>query len=131
MSEDIQLSENAQKVMELIESMTILEAADLVKAMEEKFGVSAAAPVAVAAAGPADGEAAEEVKDEFTVMLTGVGDKKIQVIKEIRGITNLGLKEAKELVEGAPVAVKEGIPKDEAEQVKAKLEEVGAIVDLK
>jgi large subunit ribosomal protein L7/L12 len=131
MSEDIQLSENAQKVMELIESMTILEAADLVKAMEEKFGVSAAAPVAVAAAGPAEGEAAEEAKDEFTVMLTGVGDKKIQVIKEIRGITNLGLKEAKELVEGAPVAVKEGIPKDEAEQVKAKLEEVGAIVDLK
>jgi large subunit ribosomal protein L7/L12 len=131
MSEDIQLSENAQKVMELIESMTILEAADLVKAMEEKFGVSAAAPVAVAAAGPAEGEAAEEAKDEFTVMLTGVGDKKIQVIKEIRGITNLGLKEAKELVEGAPVAVKEDIPKDEAEQIKAKLEEVGAIVDLK
>jgi large subunit ribosomal protein L7/L12 len=131
MSEDIQLSENAQKVMELIESMTILEAADLVKAMEEKFGVSAAAPMAVAAAGPAEGEAAEEAKDEFTVMLTGVGDKKIQVIKEIRGITNLGLKEAKELVEGAPVAVKEDIPKDEAEQIKAKLEEVGAIVDLK
>jgi large subunit ribosomal protein L7/L12 len=131
MSEDIKLTDNAQKVLELIESMTILEAADLVKAMEEKFGVSAAAPVAVAAGPAAGGEAAEEVKDEFTVMLTGVGDKKIQVIKEIRAITNLGLKEAKALVEGAPIAVKEGIPKDEAEQIKAKLEEVGAIVDLK
>ena len=131
MSEDIQLSENAQKVLELIESMTILEAADLVKAMEDKFGVSAAAPVAVAAAPGAGGEAAEEAKDEFTVMLTGVGDKKIQVIKEIRAITALGLKEAKELVESAPTAVKEGIPKEEAEQIKTKLEEVGAIVDLK
>jgi len=130
MSEDIKLSDNAQKVLELIESMTILEAADLVKAMEEKFGVSAAAPVAVAA-GPAAGPAEEEVKDEFTVMLTGVGDKKIQVIKEIRAITSLGLKEAKELVESAPTAVKEGVSKDEAEQIKAKLEEVGAIVDLK
>jgi large subunit ribosomal protein L7/L12 len=131
MSEDIKLSDNAQKVLELIESMTILEAADLVKAMEEKFGVSAAAPVAVAAAPGAGGEAAEEAKDEFTVMLTGVGDKKIQVIKEIRAITALGLKEAKELVESAPTAVKEGIPKEEAEQIKTKLEEVGAIVDLK
>ena len=130
MSEDIKLSENAQKVLELIESMSILEAADLVKAMEEKFGVSAAAPVAVAAV--AGGEAAaEEVKDEFDVMLTGVGDKKIQVIKEVRAITGLGLKEAKALVEGAPCAVKEGLPKDEAEQIKAKLEEVGAIVDIK
>ena len=131
MSEDIKLSDNAQKVLELIESMTILEAADLVKAMEDKFGVSAAAPVAVAAAPGAGGEAAEEAKDEFTVMLTGVGDKKIQVIKEIRAITALGLKEAKELVESAPTAVKEGIPKEEAEQIKTKLEEVGAIVDLK
>jgi len=130
MSEDIKLSDNAQKVLELIESMTILEAADLVKAMEDKFGVSAAAPVAMAAA-PAAAEAAEEAKDEFTVMLTGVGDKKIQVIKEVRAITALGLKEAKELVEKAPTAVKEGIPKEEAEQIKAKLEEVGAIVDLK
>jgi large subunit ribosomal protein L7/L12 len=87
--------------------------------------------VAVAAGPAAAGEAAEEAKDEFTVMLTGVGDKKIQVIKEIRAITNLGLKEAKELVEGAPCPVKEGVSKDEAEQIKAKLEEVGAIIDLK
>ena len=130
MSEEINLTDNAQKALDLIAGMSILEAADLVKAMEEKFGVSAAAPVAVAA-GPAAAAAEEEVKDEFTVMLTGVGDKKIQVIKEIRAITNLGLKEAKELVESAPTAVKEGIPKEEAEQIKAKLEEVGAIVDLK
>ena len=129
MSEDIKLSDNAQKVLELIESMTILEAADLVKAMEEKFGVSAAAPVAMAAAPVAAVE--EEVKDEFNVMLTGVGDKKIQVIKEIRAITGLGLKEAKDLVESAPCAVKAGVSKAEAEQIKAKLEEVGAIIDLK
>ncbi len=129
MSETINLSANAQKVLELIESMTVLEAADLVKAMEEKFGVSAAAPVAMAAAPAA--AAVEEVKDEFTVVLTGVGDKKIQVIKEIRAITNLGLKEAKDLVEAAPTSVKEGCTKAEAEQIKAKLEEVGAIVDLK
>ena len=130
MSEDIKLSENGAKVLELIESMTVLEAADLVKAMEEKFGVSAAAPVAVAAAGPA-AAAEEEVKDEFDVMLTGVGDKKIQVIKVVRKITGLGLKEAKELVESAPAAVKEGVTKDEAEGFKTDLEEVGAIVDLK
>jgi len=129
MSEDIKLSDNAQKVLELIESMTILEAADLVKAMEEKFGVSAAAPVAMAAAPAAAVE--EEVKDEFNVMLTGIGDKKIQVIKEVRAITGLGLKEAKDLVESAPCAVKEAVTKDEAEQIKAKLEEVGAIIDLK
>ena len=129
MSEDIKLSDNAQKVLELIESMTILEAADLVKAMEDKFGVSAAAPVAMAM-GPA-AAVEEEVKDEFDVMLTGVGDKKIQVIKVVRAITSLGLKEAKELVESAPTAVKEAIPKEEAEQIKAKLEEVGAIIDLK
>ena len=129
---EVKLSENAAKVMDLIGAMSILEAAELVKAMEEKFGVSAAAPVAMAAMpGAAGGEAAEEVKDEFTVVLTGVGDKKIQVIKEIRAITGLGLKEAKELVESAPTNVKEGIAKDEAEQIKAKLEEVGAIIDLK
>ena len=129
---EVNLSENAAKVLEMIESMSILEAADLVKAMEDKFGVSAAAPVAVAAMpGAAGGEAAEEVKDEFDVMLTGIGDKKIQVIKEVRAITGLGLKEAKELVESAPCAVKEGLGKEEAEQIKAKLEEVGAIVDLK
>jgi large subunit ribosomal protein L7/L12 len=131
MSEEIKLSKNAEKVMELIESMTVLEAADLVKAMEDKFGVSAAAPVAMAAVPGAAGEAAEEVKDEFTVVLTGIGDKKIQVIKEIRAITSLGLKEAKELVEKAPTNVKEGVTKEEAEQMRAKLEEVGAIVDLK
>ena len=127
---EINLSANAAKALELIDSLTILEASELVKAMEEKYGVSAAAPVAVAAAaGPA--AEVEEAKDEFTVVLTGVGDKKIQVIKEIRAITGLGLKEAKELVEGAPTNVKEGVTKDEAEQIKAKLEEVGAIIDLK
>ena len=127
---DINLSENAAKALELIDGLTLLEASELVKAMEEKYGVSAAAPVAVAAAaGPA--AEVEEAKDEFTVVLTGVGDKKIQVIKEIRAITGLGLKEAKELVESAPTNVKEGLPKDEAEQIKAKLEEVGAIIDLK
>jgi large subunit ribosomal protein L7/L12 len=116
----------------MIEGMSVLEAADLVKAMEEKFGVSAAAPVAVAAVagGDAGGEA-EAAKDEFDVMLTGVGDKKIQVIKEVRAITGLGLKEAKALVESAPAAVKEGVAKEEAEQIKAKLEEVGAMIDLK
>jgi len=131
MSEEIKLSKNAEKVMDLIEAMTVLEAADLVKAMEEKFGVSAAAPMAMAAMPGAGAEAAEEVKDEFTVVLTGIGDKKIQVIKEVRAVTSLGLKEAKALVEQAPTNVKEGVTKDEAEQIKAKLEEVGAIVDLK
>jgi large subunit ribosomal protein L7/L12 len=126
---EINLSANGQKVLEMIESMTVLEAADLVKAMEEKFGVSAAAPMAMMAA-PAAAAVVEE-KDEFTVMLTGAGDKKIQVIKEVRAITGLGLKEAKDLVEGAPSAVKEGVSKAEAEQIKAKLEEVGAIIDLK
>jgi len=129
MSEEIKLSENGQKVLEMIESMTVLEAADLVKAMEDKFGVSAAAPVAVAAVAGAAVE--EEVKDEFNVVLTGIGDKKIQVIKVVRAITGLGLKEAKDLVESAPTNVKEGVTKEEAEQVKAKLEEVGAIIDLK
>ena len=129
MSEEIKLSENGQKVLEMIESMTVLEAADLVKAMEDKFGVSAAAPVAVAAVGGAAVE--EEVQTEFNVMLTGIGDKKIQVIKVVRAITGLGLKEAKDLVESAPTAVKEGVTKDEAEQFKTKLEEVGAIIDIK
>ncbi len=127
---EINLTENAAKVLDMIEGMSLLEAADLVKAMEEKFGVSAAAPVAVAAVA-AGGETAEEAKTEFDVMLTGVGDKKIQVIKVVRAISGLGLKEAKELVESAPVAVKEGVSKDEAEEVKGKLEEVGAIVDVK
>ncbi|MCK9994859.1 MAG: 50S ribosomal protein L7/L12 [Candidatus Krumholzibacteria bacterium] len=127
---DVTLSENAAKVLEMIEGMSILEAADLVKAMEEKFGVSAAAPVAMVAA-PGAGEAAEEEKVDFNVILTGIGDKKIQVIKVVRAITGLGLKEAKDLVESAPTAVKEGVTKDEAEEMKTKLEEVGAIIDLK
>jgi len=127
---EVNLSENAAKVLDLIEGMSILEAADLVKAMEDKFGVSAAAPVAVAAVAGA-GEAAEEEKVEFNVMLTGIGDKKIQVIKVVRAITGLGLKEAKDLVEGAPTAVKEGVTKDEADEMKTKLEEVGAIIDIK
>ncbi|MHB8078415.1 MAG: 50S ribosomal protein L7/L12 [Candidatus Krumholzibacteriia bacterium] len=128
MSDAIKLSDSAQKVLDLIEKMTLLEAADLVKAMEEKFGVSAAAPVAVAAAAAAP---VAEVKDEFAVVLTAIGDKKIQVIKEIRAITGLGLKEAKDLVESAPTTVKDGVNKAEAEQIKTKLEEAGAIVDLK
>ena len=127
---EINLSDNAAKALELIDTLSILEAADLVKAMEEKYGVSAAAPVAAVAV--AGGEAAaEEVKDEFAVALTGVGDKKIQVIKVVRAITGLGLKEAKELVESAPTNVKEGLTKEEAEEIKGKLEEVGAIIDLK
>ena len=127
---EINLSKNAEKALELIDTLSILEAADLVKAMEEKYGVSAAAPVAAVAV--AGGEAAaEEVKDEFAVALTGVGDKKIQVIKVVRAITGLGLKEAKELVESAPTNVKEGLTKEEAEEIKGKLEEVGAIIDLK
>ncbi len=125
---EINLTENAAKAMELIAGLTVLEAADLVKAMEDKFGVSAAAPVAAAAVAVA---AAEEVQTEFTVMLTGVGDKKIQVIKVVRALTGLGQKEAKTLVESAPTAVKEGLSQEEADKVKADLEEVGAIIDLK
>ncbi len=127
---EVTLSKDAAKVLDMIEGMSILEAADLVKAMEDKFGVSAAAPVAMAAA-PGAGEAAEEEKVEFNLMLTGIGDKKIQVIKVVRAITGLGLKEAKDLVESAPTAVKEGVTKDEAEEMKTKLEEVGAIIDIK
>ncbi|MDX2474387.1 MAG: 50S ribosomal protein L7/L12 [Candidatus Krumholzibacteria bacterium] len=127
---DITLTDNAAKCLELIEGMSILEAADLVKAMEDKFGVSAAAPVAAAAVVDAGAGAAEE-QTEFAVMLTGVGDKKIQVIKVVRAITGLGLKEAKDLVESAPCAVKEGVSKDDSNDMKAKLEEVGAIIDIK
>ena len=120
-----------EEIMEAIESMTVLELSELVKAMEEKFGVSAAAPVAVAAApGTAAGAAAEE-KSEFTVMLASAGDKKINVIKAVREATGLGLKEAKALVDGAPAAVKENVAKAEAEELKAKLEEAGATVELK
>ena len=122
-----------QEIIEKIEKMSVLELSELVKALEEKFGVSAAAPVAVAAAGaaPAEAGAAQEEKDEFTVVLASAGDKKIQVIKEVRTLTGLGLKEAKDLVEGAPKPVKEGVSKKDAEEMKAKLEAVGATVELK
>ena len=115
-----------------IESMSVLEMSELVSALEEKFGVSAAAPVAVAAAPAAGGDAgAAAEKTEFDVVLTAAGDKKIQVIKAVREITGLGLKEAKDLVEAAPKAVKEGLPKDQAEEIKAKLEEQRATAELK
>ena len=119
-----------EEIMEAIENMTVLELSELVKAMEEKFGVSAAAPVAVAAAGAA-GAAAGEEKSEFTVMLASAGDKKINVIKAVREATGLGLKEAKALVDGAPANVKENVAKAEAESLKAALEEAGATVELK
>ncbi|SEH22261.1 MULTISPECIES: 50S ribosomal protein L7/L12 [unclassified Selenomonas] len=120
-----------EEIMEAIENMTVLELSELVKAMEEKFGVSAAAPVAVAAVGGAAAGAAAEEKSEFTVMLASAGDKKINVIKAVREATGLGLKEAKALVDGAPAAVKENVAKAEAEELKAKLEEAGATVELK
>jgi large subunit ribosomal protein L7/L12 len=119
------------KIVEDLSSLTVLEAAELSKLLEEKWGVSAAAPVAVAAAAGAAPAAAVEEQTEFTVMLTGAGDKKIEVIKEVRAITGLGLKEAKDLVEGAPKAVKEGVNKADAEKFKAQLEKAGAKVDLK
>ncbi len=118
------------KLVTELSSLTVMEAADLAKRLEEEWGVSAAAPVAVAAAGGDAGGAAEE-KTEFDVILASAGDKKINVIKEVRGITGLGLKEAKELVEGAPKAVKEGASKAEADELKAKLEAAGATVELK
>ncbi|MDA8528197.1 50S ribosomal protein L7/L12 [Opitutaceae bacterium] len=123
---------NKDQVIDWLSEQSVLEIADIVKTLEEKWGVSAAAPVAVAAAAPAagGGEAAAE-KDEFDVVLTAAGDKKINVIKEVRSITGLGLKEAKDLVEGAPKAVKEGATKDEAAEIKKKLEEAGASVELK
>ena len=126
---DIKLSAEAKKVLESVEKMTVLELADLVKAMEEKFGVSAAAPVAVAAAAPADAAPAEE-KSSFNVVLKASGDQKINVIKVVRELTELGLKEAKDLVEGAPKTVKENVKKEDAEAMKAKLEEAGATVEL-
>ena len=122
-----------EKIVEELSSLTVMEAAELSKMLEEKWGVSAAAPVAVAAAaGGADaGGAAAEEQTEFDVILADAGAKKINVIKEVRAITGLGLKEAKDLVEGAPKAVKEGAPKAEAEEIKKKLEEAGATVELK
>ena len=123
---------NLEKIVEELSSLTVLEAADLAKLLEAKWGVSAAAAVAVAAA-PAGAAAAAPVEEqtEFTVVLAAIGDKKIEVIKEVRAITALGLKEAKDLVEGAPKPVKEGVSKDEAEKIKAALEKVGAKVELK
>jgi len=118
------------KIVDDLSSLTVLEAAELAKMLEEKWGVSAAAAVAVAA-GPAAGAAAAEEKTEFTVVLASAGDKKIEVIKEVRALTGLGLKEAKDLVEGAPKNVKEGATKDEAEKIKATLEKVGAKIELK
>src|SRR3954467_2564942 len=120
-----------QKLVDDLSTLTVLEAADLAKMLEEKWGVSAAAAVAVAA-GPAGAAAAPvEEQTEFTVLLAAAGDKKIEVIKEVRAITGLGLKEAKDLVEAAPKAVKEGVSKDEAEKLKAQLEKAGAKVELK
>ncbi len=119
------------KLVDELSALTVMEAADLSKMLEEKWGVSAAAAVAVAAGGAAGGAAAAEEKDEFDVILAAAGDNKINVIKEIRTITQLGLKEAKDLVEGAPKTVKEGVAKAEAEEIKAKLEAAGAKVELK
>lgn len=120
-----------EQVVEFLENLTLLEAADLVKELEDKFGVSAAAPVAMMAGGPVGGAAAEEEKDEFSVVLADHGAKKINVIKEIRAITGLGLKEAKDLVEGAPKEIKAGVPKEEANKMKEALEKAGAKVELK
>jgi large subunit ribosomal protein L7/L12 len=130
------MATDTDKVLETLGKMTVLELVELKNKIEEEWGVTAAAPVAVAAAAPAagggDGAAgAEEEKDSFDVMLTGAGDKKIQVIKVVRSITGLGLKEAKDVVDGAPGTVKEGVTKDEAEKIKAELEEAGASVELK
>jgi large subunit ribosomal protein L7/L12 len=127
------MATDTAKVLETLGKMTVLELVELKNAIEEEWGVTAAAPVAVAAAAPAGGGDAgvEEAQDSFDVVLTAVGDKKIQVIKVVRAITGLGLKEAKDVVDGAPGAVKEGVTKDEAEKLKAELEEAGASVELK
>ncbi|MAF24582.1 50S ribosomal protein L7/L12 [bacterium] len=128
-TKDVEVPEKFKSLVETIEQLSVLDLAELVKILEDKFGVSAAAPVAMAAAGPA--EAAAEEKSEFTVELTASGDSKIGVIKAVRAITELGLKEAKDLVDAAPKAVKENVKKEEAEEMKAKLEEAGATVTLK
>ena len=129
------MATDVSKVLDTLGKMTVLELVELKKAIEDEWGVTAAAPVAVAAAGaPAGGDgaaAAEEEKDSFDVVLTAAGDKKIQVIKVVRAVTSLGLKEAKDLVDGAPNAVREGVPKEEAESIKGQLEEAGATVELK
>ncbi len=127
------MSDSIEQVVEIVEKMSLLEVADLVKALEDKFGVSAAAPVAVAAVGgAADGGAgAAEEQTEFDAVLTAAGDQKIKVIKEVRAITSLGLKEAKALVEGAPTPIKEAVSKDEAAEIKEKIEAVGGSVEIK
>src|SRR5471030_2669309 len=122
---------NLEKIVDELSGLTVLEAAELAKLLEAKWGVSAAAAVAVAAGPAAAAAAPAEEKTEFTVVLTAAGEKKIEVIKEVRAITSLGLKEAKDLVEGAPKPVKEGVNKDEAEKIKAQLEKAGAKVELK
>ena len=122
---------NLSQIVDDLSSLTVLEAAELAKMLEEKWGVSAAAATVAVAAGPAAAAAPVEEQTEFTVMLAAIGDKKIEVIKEVRAITGLGLKEAKDLVEGAPKAVKEGVSKDDAAKLKAQLEKVGAKVELK
>jgi large subunit ribosomal protein L7/L12 len=134
METKVELTEKMKGVMDSIEKMTVMELADLVKALEEKFGVSAAAPVAVAAAGAAAGAApaaAAEEKSTFTVVLASAGTNKITVIKELRTLTSLGLKEAKDLVDGAPKTIKEGATKDEADKIKKQLEAAGAKIELK
>ena len=133
MSEETTTSEKVAEIIETIGGLTVLELADLVKALEDKFGVSAAAPVMMAggAAPAGGGEDAAEEKDSFDVVLSGAGDKKIQVIKVVREITSLGLKEAKAMVDEAPKAVKEGVSKDEAEEIQNRLQEAGATVEIK
>ncbi len=133
MSEDSSLSPKVGEIIETISGLTVLELAELVKALEDKFGVSAAAPMMMAGAmpGAGGGEAAAEEQTEFSVMLNAAGDKKIQVIKVVREITSLGLKEAKALVDEAPKAVKEGVTKQEAEEIQGKLAEAGAQVEIK
>ena len=126
------MATDLDKIVDDLSELTVLEAAELSKMLEEKWGVSAAAPVAVAAvAGEGDSAAAADDKDSFDVVLTGFGDKKINVIKEVRAITGLGLKEAKDLVEGVPKPIKEGATKEEGEEIKTKLEEAGATVEIK
>ena len=131
MSEEVKLEGKMAEFVDWIETISVLELSQLVKALEDRLGVSAAAPVAVAAAPAGGGAAAEEEKTEFTVELTGAGSQKIAVIKEVRAITGLGLKEAKDLVEGAPKPVKENVAKDEAEKVQKQLEAAGASVTIK
>jgi large subunit ribosomal protein L7/L12 len=125
------MAASQEEILEAISNMTVMEVVDLISAMEEKFGVSAAAAVAAAPVAAADAGGAAEEKTEFDVVMTSFGSNKVSVIKAVRGITGLGLKEAKEMVEGAPVTVKEGVPKEDAEEVKKQLEEAGASVEVK